>query len=59
MLAKKLYIDIKAIKVLRKKRVNPLLVWMHYLPLPALLVHVRPRVPERLAGVQTVQWDLK
>ena len=32
---------------------------MHYLPLPALLVHVRPRAPERLAEEELMQWDLK
>ena len=32
---------------------------MHCLPLPALLVHVRPKVPERLAEEELMQWDLK
>ena len=58
MPAKKI-IKKKTIKALGKKGVNPLLTGMHYLPLPALLVHVRPRVPERLAGKQTRWWDLK
>ena len=35
---------------------------MHYLPIPALLVHVRPRVTERLAGekpcIGILQWDV-
>ena len=42
-----------------KKGVYPLLTGIHYLPLPTLLVHVHPRVPERLAGKLTRQWDLK
>ena len=43
----------------KKKEVNPFLAGMHYLPLPALLVHVRPRVPERLAEEESMQWELK
>ena len=46
---------IKKKKKLYEKGVNPLLMGMHYLPLPALLVHVRPRVTERLTGKQTRQ----
>ena len=43
----------------KRKKVNPLLAVMHYLPLPALLVHVHPRVPERLAEEESMQWDLR
>ena len=43
----------------KRKEVIPLLAGMHYLPLPALLVHVHPRVPERLAEEESMQWDLK
>ena len=50
----------KTIKTLRKKKeVNPLLAGMHYVPLSALLVHVHPRIPERLAEEESMQWDLK
>ena len=50
---------IKKKKKLYEKGVNPLLMGMHYLPLPALLVHVRPKVPEHLAEEELMQWDLK
>ena len=46
-------------KLYEKKKGKPSFGGDALPPLPALLVHVHPRVPERLAEEESMQWDLR